>query len=106
MHRNIPRAERFGIGTKIDLLFLELLELLRKAVYSSIEEKIKILDDAIVKIDSLRFFIQLLWETRLISNNQYTVLGTDMESLGKMVGGWKRGLISKTSAVKAEERKK
>lgn len=68
IHRNIPRTERFGIGTKIDFLFLELLELLRRAVYSSVSEKIKILENTTGKIDSLRFFVQLLWETRLISN--------------------------------------
>ena len=105
IHHNIPRTERFGIGTKTDILFLELLELLRKTVYASINEKIKILEEAISALDSLRFFVQLLWETKLISNGHYAVLGTDIESLGKMIGGWRKGLLNKTSAIQAEERK-
>ncbi len=105
MHRNIPRTERFGLGSKIDFLFLELLELLRKAVYSPVGIKIVLLEDVIIKIDSLRFFFQLLWEARLVSNNQYISLGNDIEELGKIVGGWKKGIINKTSANKAEERR-
>ncbi len=104
IHRNIPRTERFGIGLKIDSLFLELLEILRTATYAQIMEKIKILENGLLKIDSLRFFVQILWETRLISNSQFITLGGDIENIGKMVGGWKKGIIIKTSANKAEER--
>jgi len=105
IHRNIERTARFGLGTKIDILFLDLLELLRKAVYAPLNKKIILLEMASDKLDSLRFFFQLLWETKLVSNKQYISLGAGIESIGKIIGGWKRGLISKTSALKAEERK-
>ncbi len=102
----MPRTERFGLGSKIDLLLLDLLELLRKATYTPIHEKIIILENASIKIDSIRFFIQLLWETRLMPQEQFLSLGTDIEQIGKMIGGWKKGLLQKTSVVNAEERKK
>ena len=105
MHRNIERTARFGLGARINIIFLDLLELLRKAVYTPIDKKIILLEKASDKIDMSRFFVQILWEARFISNNQYISLGTDIEDLGKIVGGWKKGLISKTSALKAEERK-
>ena len=105
IHRNIERTARFGIGLKIDNLFLEILELIRKAVYTPINKKIIILEEISGKIDSLRFFFQLLWETKLVSNKQYISLGAEIENIGKIIGGWKKGLISKTSAIKAEERK-
>lgn len=105
IHRNIERAARFGLGVRIDIIFLDLLELLRKAVYTPINKKTILLEEASDKIDMSRFFLQILWEARLIPDNQYISLGTDIENLGKIVGGWKKGLISKTSAIKAEERK-
>jgi len=105
LHRNIERTARFGLGARIDILLLDLLELLRKAVYTPINKKIILLELASDKIDSLRFFLQLLWEARLISNKQYISIETEIQDMGRIVGGWKKGLISKTSAFRAEERK-
>ena len=105
IHRNLERTVRFGLGTKIDNSFLDLLELLRKAVYTPINKKIILLEEASNKIDSSRFFLQLLWETKLVSNKQYISIETDIQDLGRIVGGWKKGLIIKTSAFTAEERK-
>jgi len=105
IYRNIERTARFGIGSKIDFLFLEILELIRKSVYAQINRKIVLLDETLEKIDSLRFFFQLLWEAKLIPNKQYIEFGAEIENIGRMIGGWKKGLINKTSAQKAEERK-
>jgi hypothetical protein len=105
IHRNIERTARFGIGNKIDGLFLDLLELLRKSVYSPINKKVPLLETAIENIDSLRFFLQLLWESKLASNKNYITLATEMENLGKIVGGWRKGLLNKTSALTTEERR-
>ncbi len=84
---------------------MEILELIRKSVYAQINRKIVLLDKTLEKIDSLRFFFQLLWEAKLIPNKQYIEFGTEIENIGRMIGGWKKGLINKTSAQKAEERK-
>lgn len=105
IHRNIPRTERFGIGLKVDNLFLDLLELLRKATYATVPQKVPILEEGLSKTDSLRFFIQIMWETKLISNPQFTSLGSDIENIGKMIGGWRKGLLTKTPANQTGERK-
>lgn len=107
IYRNIPRTERLGIGLRTDSLFLDLLELLRKATFTPILKRIELLENASVVIDSLRFFIQLLWELRDIPNEQFIAMSTDIESIGQMVGGWKRGLIAKTQPFqgKSWERK-
>lgn len=105
IHRNMERSSRFGIGNKIDVLFLRILESLRKSVYAPINKKVIILEEVSDNIDSFRFFFQLLWETKLVSNKEYISFATEIENLGKIVGGWKKGLINKTSAMKAEERK-
>lgn len=105
MHRNMPRTERFGIGLRIDTFFLDLLEFLRKAAYSSIPKKLEILDNALTTTDSIRFFLQISWETKLIPNDQFIAIGKEIEEVGKMVGGWKKGLLAKTPTTGVGERK-
>lgn len=96
MRRDMPREERFGMGAKIDFLFLETFEILRRATYANGKTKIDLLQSAIENIDSLRFFIQLAWELSLLTNTRYSTLGEGIENIGKMVGGWRKGLLSKT----------
>lgn len=95
--RNLPKCERFGLGQKVDLLFIDLLDLLQKASFSPIDSKISVLGESLVKIDSLRFFIQFCWELKLIPTKQFTAIGQEIEDIGKMTGGWRKGLITKTS---------
>jgi len=107
----MERSSRFGIGTKTDSIFLEVLELERRAMYAPVVKKITILQEIIEEIDSLRFFLQILWELRLIPSDHYASLGSEIETIGRNIGGWKKGLVEKTSAwqkenlAKAEERK-
>jgi hypothetical protein len=58
---------------------------------------------AVVKIDDIRFFIQLLWENRLVSNEQYISLNLNLETIGNNVGGWRKETIKKTSPTKIGE---
>lgn len=101
----MSRTERFGIGEKIDTRLLDLMETLRRASYANIRDKIPLLERAIGIVDSARFFLQLAWEMKLISSEQYAAIGNPIEEVGRMVGGWKKGLLAKTSAPRAEERR-
>ncbi|MEK7155383.1 MAG: four helix bundle protein, partial [Patescibacteria group bacterium] len=97
--------ERFGIGEKIDSLFLTTMETLREATYASSESKISLLGKAIRSLDSLRFFLQVAWEIKCIANTQYASLGSEVEEIGRMVGGWRKGLVAKTPPKSGGERK-
>lgn len=104
IERNLPKCERFGLGQKVDFLFTDLLDIIQKASFSPIDSKISFLDQALPIIDSIRFFIQLSWEMKLIPNKRFTIIGEEIETIGRMVGGWRKGLLKKTSA-KTEEKK-
>lgn len=95
VHRKMARSERFGIGDRIDVLWLNLLESLRKAAYATQAEKIASLDEAIRRVDSVRFFVQIAWESRLMAQSHFISLGKDIEEIGRMVGGWKKGILAK-----------
>lgn len=90
--------ERFGLGQRIDVLFLETLELISNAIYLAPENKIILLTKAVGKIDSVKFFIQLAWEDKLVATGKYSELLLTLEEIDRMLGGWKRGLQMKTPA--------
>jgi hypothetical protein len=96
--RNLPKSERYNLGQKIDGLLVEILETLHRASFSQIQPKITLLGEVLIKVDSLRFFIQLCWELKLLPTNNFTQIGGEVEEVGKMIGGWRKGLLAKTSA--------
>lgn len=98
LHRDFPRVERFGIGQKIENVFLDILELSFACVYLPPEPKILLLGKVISKLDTLKFFTQLAWESKLIPSEKYIRLSEKLEEIGKMLGGWRKGLqnLSKT----------
>ena len=101
----MARDERFGIGAKIDALLLDLLEVLRKASFVDTASKPALLGTGINTADSLRFFLQIAWESRLIPNKQYEDLASAVEEIGRMTGGWRKGILSKTPSKEGGERK-
>jgi hypothetical protein len=100
----MARTERFGLGTRIDSLFLDFLESLRRAAYAPVALKLGILDDASRTVDAVRFFAQLAWEAKAIPNAHFALLGSSIEEVGRMVGGWRKGLAHKTPAIRTRER--
>lgn len=102
----MARSERFGIGDRIDTLWLDLLDSLRKAAYASANQKVPALEEAARAVDAVRFFVQIAWESGLMSQSHFISLGKDVEEIGRMVGGWRRGILAKTPAPSgAGERK-
>ena len=97
LHRNFPRIERLGIGNKIEQSFLIVLELTFLLSYSPFSQKIVLIDRAISKLDVVKFFTQLAGEVKVIPTKQYSELSIKLEKIGRQLGGWKKGLQTKTS---------
>ena len=95
LHRDFPKTERYGLGRKIDFIFLEILESTFTAAYLPIDPKIILLGKIISRIDVLKFFSQLAWENKLIPDEKYIELSRRLEEIGRMLGGWKKGLLQK-----------
>lgn len=98
LHRDFPKTERFGLGQRIDNAFLWVLEFTFTASYLPPEQKIVLLGKAISRLDVLKFFLQIAWENKLIPNEKYLMLSKKLEEVGRMLGGWKKGLKKKTPA--------
>lgn len=83
-----PKHSKYSLGLKIDSLFLETIEFIVKANYADKIEKLISLKRASVKLDLLKFFLQISWEVKSLDNKKYILLSEKLNEVGKMLGGW------------------
>lgn len=91
---HISNGARFTIGLKIENKFLDLLELAYVAYFSEKDQRTARVTKCILILDTLKFFVSVAWEGKLISNNQCQELAVKLEEIGRMFGGWKKKLES------------
>jgi len=96
---DFPKVYRYNLGGKIENCFLLLLENIFTTAYLSGEKKSAQLSIAILKLDKLKFFLQLAWENKCLSSLKYSALSENLDEIGRMLGGWKKGLDNKTPSV-------
>lgn len=101
---HFPKANRFTIGSKIDILFLEAIEYTFLASYTHTAEKQLLLNKGISKVDLIKLLLQLAWEMKALDNKKYATLSEKFAEIGKMLGGWKRQLLQKTPETVAQEK--
>ncbi len=93
--KDFPRFERFGLGDAIDKQFIKFLEKVAETSFMPINQKLYGLNDCILKLDTLKFLLQLAWELKIIHTTKYSALSIQIEEVGRMLGGWKRGILDK-----------
>jgi hypothetical protein len=90
--QHIPKAARYTIGTRIEERWLDLLEATYTSYFSGKIGKEEKLSSCILISDTLKFFISVAWEGKLISHKQYENVALNLSEIGKMLGGWRKSL--------------
>jgi hypothetical protein len=90
---HLPKQTRYTLGEKIDLLFIEVFELIITARYLPQNQKLPMLQRASLKLDILKFFLQVAWEIKTINTKQYILLSKSLDEIGKIIGGWQKQAI-------------
>ena len=86
---NFNKIIRFNLGSKIDSLFLEIIECLFTASHKSKESnKLLYLNKASEKLDLLKFVLQVTWEIKVLDNKKYIALSEKINEIGRILGGW------------------
>lgn len=93
--KDFPKTTRHTLGYKIDEHFLKMLSYVYLATYQSPSEKIFTLSRAITQLDLAKFLLSIAWESKVIPDNHYIKLSTDLDEIGRMLGGWKKRLDKK-----------
>lgn len=94
----MPKKSRYTLGDKIDARFIQVLELLYIASYQSASEKLPTVERALSGVDTLKFLLRIGWELHVFDNKKYSALSEGLDEVGRQIGGWRKGLQTKTSA--------
>ncbi len=70
------------------------------ASYSSLGDKLMYIDKAISRCDLLKLLLLLAFETKDLDIKKYIHISEELAEAGKMLGGWRRQAIQKTSHQK------
>jgi len=95
---HFPKKSKFTLGAKIDIIFNNILELTLLAGNLPKDQKLPYLQKAISQFDLLKFFLRVAWEIKALDNKKYLLISEPLVEIGKMLGGWKKGLENKTPA--------
>lgn len=94
----VPKIHRHSLGQKIDSLFVETIEAVAAASFSSGTDKLPYIRHAIKKMDTLKLFLMILWETKSLDNKKYLALSVRLDEIGRMLGGWQGQLLKKQNS--------
>lgn len=93
----LPKTHRYTLGQKVDELFVHALEAIVTASFLSKQEKLPYVRMAIRKIDTIKVFLMMLWETKSLESKKYISLSLKIDEAGRMLGGWQGSLIKENS---------
>jgi len=93
---HFPKVSRYTLGVKVDSLFTDCLEYSLQARYASGEIKNIHINKLVVSFDSLKFFLQVLWDLKILDNSKYSYLSQHLADIGKMIGGWQKYVKKET----------
>ncbi len=83
-----PRSYRFTVGERLTGNGLDLLMLLVEAAYTQSKEDL--LEQASRKVNGTRYLIRLAKDLHLLSLEAYEFAATNLDEIGRMVGGWRK----------------
>ncbi len=100
---HFPKTSRYTLGSKIDSLFVEIAELSVTASYLNRAHKFPYVQKAVLKLDILKFFLQVSWEIKALDNKKFIMLSEKLDEIGKMLGGWLKQLSRENPATGGEK---
>lgn len=95
----MPKTHRYTLGSKVDDLFIEIIEAITTASFLGREKKLPHVRRSIQRVDILKILLMILWETKSLDNKKYIALSVKIDEIGKMLGGW-NGQLTKNSPYK------
>jgi len=99
----MPKTHRYSLGEKIDKTFVETIEAIITANFLNQTEKLPYIKLAIRKLDTLKVFLMMLWETKSLDNKKYIALSERLNEVGRNLGGWHGKLIKENSPKTGEK---
>lgn len=84
----MPKHTRFTFSSRLISISLEVLEKIIEAIYQ--KERGSILRYINLLLEKIRVFFRICFQRTYISGRQYRYISEEVDTAGKMVGGWLR----------------
>ena len=91
--KQIPKRDRFGIFLKIENVCLELFENTIAATFQQKYLKEGFLKNARTKIEVLKHLIRTSYELKIIHDEKYFQISSEIVEISKMINGWIKYLM-------------
>ena len=88
MGNKLPKRDRHGIYTRIEMNALLLLELGISATYEETRQKVNVLKDIRIRIEILKRLIRIMLERKIITEDSYIERELELQTMSKMAFGW------------------
>lgn len=85
---SVPKQDRYTLYERSEDAILDMLEGFLEAGYGKPARKQELLETASVKLNSLRFFVRLMKDTRSLDTKKHLNLQMHIDEIGRMLGGW------------------
>jgi hypothetical protein len=92
---DIGKQDRYAIWQRGEDCALDVLEKILMASQLAKEHKLPHLEHASVQLNLLRVFVRLMKDTRVIDNRKYVTIESEVDEVGRMLGGWIRSTKEK-----------
>ena len=96
-YQTLPRGHKYTLGQQIDNLWIDVIKLISTATFLPRPEKLPYIRSAIQRVDTIKILLLVLWETGSLHSKRYGVLSVEIETIGKMLGGW-HGQVAKQNS--------
>lgn len=98
---HFPKRSRYTLGQKIEMIFLEVVELVFYASITRDKEKTICLQRAARRFDLLKFLLRIAWEIKAIDNKKYAAFSAQLDEIGRMLGGWFKKALKQTPPLRS-----
>jgi len=97
----LPRSRRYGLGSRVEVAHLDVLEELTHAQYSRGAERVRALDAANRRLQVARLLVRLCYELRHIDEGAAVYAARKHFEIGQQVGAWRKASASTESSSPA-----
>lgn len=98
--KKIPKFDRYTIGEKIFSILLSLVVQISRAEYMKPCDKLPLLLNLSPELDCLKILMRLTNTLEIINEPLYIKMQTELQEIGKMLGGWINSLEVKQKSWK------
>ncbi|MFH1170250.1 MAG: four helix bundle protein [Candidatus Vogelbacteria bacterium] len=83
-----PKPDRFTLGTRLENLMLDLIELVLLTKSKTGLSQMLLLNKTDIKLQTIKLMVRLSYEAKSLPTSAYAKIEEQLLELGRLIGGW------------------